>query len=80
MDPSQAPYPLIIVSHGYPGTRYMMSYLTENLASKGYIVVAIKHTESTVVNKADFSSTLLNRPKDTLFTLDKIAAMGQLGK
>jgi len=39
-------FPLVIVSHGYPGSRYFLSYLTENLASKGYVVVAIDHTDS----------------------------------
>lgn len=74
-DPSGGPYPLVIVSHGYPGSRLMMSYLTENLASKGYVVVAIAHTESTYRDTNGFQSTLLNRPLDVLFVLDEIAAM-----
>ena len=36
---SEGPYPLIIVSHGYTGSRLLFTYLTENLASKGYVVV-----------------------------------------
>ena len=32
---NDTPYPLVIVSHGYVGSRYLLSYLTENLASKG---------------------------------------------
>ena len=39
-------FPLVIVSHGYPGSRTFLSYLTENLASKGYVVAAIDHTDS----------------------------------
>jgi predicted dienelactone hydrolase len=27
-------FPLVVVSHGYPGSRTFLSYLTENLASK----------------------------------------------
>lgn len=73
IDKSGGEYPLIIISHGYPGTRYMMSYLAENLASKGYIAAAISHTESTVRDQAAFASTLLNRPLDIEFSLDKIA-------
>lgn len=53
-------YPLVIVSHGYTGSRYLMTYLTENLASKGYVVVAIDHTEATFRDAAGFQSTLLN--------------------
>lgn len=67
------PYPLVIVSHGYPGSRLQMSYLTEFLASQGYVVVAIDHTESTRADKAGFASTLLNRPLDILFVLDQVA-------
>ena len=69
------PYPLVIVSHGFPGSRYMMSYLTENLASKGYVVAAIAHTDSTFEDTAAFGSTLLNRSMDQLFVLDEMATL-----
>ena len=68
-------FPLVIVSHGYPGSRYLMSYLTENLASKGYVVVAIDHTESTHYDAGPFASTLMNRPLDILFVLDEMAKL-----
>jgi predicted dienelactone hydrolase len=72
-------YPLVIVSHGYPGSRLQMSYLTENLASKGYVVVAIDHPESTRADKAGFPSTLLNRRLDDLFVLNTVAAWAKPG-
>ncbi len=59
-------FPLVIVSHGYPGSRLIFTYLTENLASKGYVVVSIDHTESTFRDLSAFPSTLLNRSKDQL--------------
>src|SRR5258708_7434001 len=65
-------FPLVVVSHGYPGARTFLTYLTENLASKGYIVAAIDHTDSVFGEVRAFSSTLLNRSRDQLFT---IAAM-----
>lgn len=68
-------FPLVIVSHGYPGSRLLLTYLTENLASKGYVVVAIDHTESTYQDVTGFQSTLLNRPKDIIFVLNQIAGM-----
>lgn len=68
-------YPLIIISHGYPGTRFLLSYLAENLASKGYVVVAPDHTDSTVRDQAAFSSTLLNRALDQLFIIDEVASL-----
>jgi predicted dienelactone hydrolase len=70
-------FPLVIVSHGYVGSRYLLSYLTENLASKGYVVVAIDHTESTFKDAQGFHSTLLNRSKDDLFVLNQMAELNK---
>ncbi|MFT6557048.1 alpha/beta hydrolase family protein [Sneathiella sp.] len=67
-----SPAPLVLISHGYPGNRFLMSHLGENLASKGYVVVSIDHTESTYDNKAAFGSTLVNRALDQNFVLNEI--------
>lgn len=77
--PSRAgtPFPLVIVSHGYPGNRFLMSHLCENLASKGYVVVSIDHPDSTYGDQALFASTLYNRPLDQLFVLDEIARLSR---
>lgn len=72
------PFPLVIVSHGYVGSRFLLTYLTENLASKGYIVVAIDHTESTYRDAGPFQSTLLNRAKDVLFVMDEVGKSGKM--
>ena len=74
-DPSGAPYPLVIISHGYPGNRFLLSHLAENLASKGYVVASIDHTDSTYNDQAAFGSTLLNRPLDQLFVLNEMAGL-----
>jgi len=67
--------PLVIISHGYPGNRYLMSHLGENLASKGYVVASIDHLDSTYDNQQAFASTLYNRPLDQLFVLDQVEEM-----
>lgn len=67
-----APFPLVVVSHGYPGSRYLLSYLTANLASKGYVVAAIDHTDSVYDDQKGFESTLLNRSNDQLFTIQAL--------
>ena len=73
-------YPLVILSHGYPGNRFLMSHLGENLASKGYVVASIDHADSTYDDMAAFGSTLVNRPWDQRFVLDSIGALdGDLG-
>jgi predicted dienelactone hydrolase len=70
-----AALPLVIISHGYPGNRYLLSPLAENIASKGYVVVAIDHTDSTYQAKTALSSSLVNRPLDQLFVLGQIAKL-----
>jgi predicted dienelactone hydrolase len=73
-------YPVIVLSHGYTGYRTIMFYLGEHLASHGYIVAGIDHTDSTnedvdMVNGPfnGFPSTLINRGRDQQFTLDFIS-------
>jgi dienelactone hydrolase len=66
---------LVIISHGYPGNRFLLSHLGENLASKGYVVVSIDHTDSTYNDQGAFGSTLLNRPLDQLFVLNEMARL-----
>jgi predicted dienelactone hydrolase len=70
-------FPLVIVSHGYPGSRFFLSYLTENLASKGYVVAAIDHTDSVLGAMKPFSSTLLNRSADQLFTIKALEELSR---
>lgn len=70
-------YPLVIVSHGYPGNRYLLSHLAENLASKGYVVASIDHKDSTYDDQTSFASTLYNRPFDVLSVLNELQRLGR---
>ena len=72
--PSRAkgPYPLVVMSHGYPGNRFLMSPIAENLASKGYVVISIDHTDSTYSDQGPFPSTLRNRSLDISFVIDEM--------
>jgi predicted dienelactone hydrolase len=72
-------FPLVIISHGYPGNRYLMSHLAENLASKGFVTVSIDHKESTYDDQKPFASTLYNRAFDQLFVLNEMARLGKAG-
>ena len=72
---SDETFPLVVISHGYPGNRFLMSHLGENLASKGYVAVSIDHKDSTYDDKGAFGSTLLNRPIDQKFVIDQMAAL-----
>jgi predicted dienelactone hydrolase len=85
---TQGQYPLVVLSHGYTGYRSIMFYLGEHLASHGYVVVGIDHTDSTTGEvdfaKSPFSgfpSTLINRARDQQFVLDHFANLDSaLGK
>ena len=72
---NDGPFPLVIVSHGYPGNRYLLAHLAENIASKGYVVASIDHTDSTYRTQAAFGSTLRNRSLDQLFVLNEMARL-----
>jgi predicted dienelactone hydrolase len=70
-------WPLVVLSHGYTGYRTIMYYLAEHLASHGYVVVGIDHTDGTnqdvdfaTAPGAGFMSTLLNRSRDQQAVLD----------
>lgn len=45
---NQSQYPVVIFSHGWPGSRYAYHYLVTDLASKGYVVAVVEHTYGTL--------------------------------
>ena len=67
--PAGKGYPLVILSHGYSNAPAMMTWLTENLASKGYVVAAIHHEDPNpyVVSPEKRAAPNYNRPVDIAF-------------
>jgi predicted dienelactone hydrolase len=63
-------HPVVIISHGYPGNRYLLAHLAEILATKGFVVVSIDHTDSTYDDQKAFASTLYNRGPDQEFVIN----------
>mgnify|MGYP001025037085 CR=1 FL=1 len=57
-------FPLVIVSHGYDNDAIAFSWLGENLASKGYVVAAIRHGDPPITDRSGFPEVLLRRPLD----------------
>jgi predicted dienelactone hydrolase len=57
----------VIVSHGYSNDPAAMTWLTENLASKGYVVAAIHHEDPPITDRTRFAEPLLRRPLDIAF-------------
>ena len=60
-------YPLVILSHGYSNATVALSWLTENLASKGYVVAAIRHQDPDISDRSLFAEPAFNRPLDIAF-------------
>ena len=75
--PNGGHLPLVIVSHGYSNAPAAMSWLTENLASKGYVVAAIRHEDPPITERTGFPGVLLRRPLDIAFVARSL--QGSLG-
>jgi predicted dienelactone hydrolase len=76
---SGGPFPLVVYSHGSGGLRYVSAYLTEALAARGFVVIAVDHTGNTAID--DFAGTRLRRkeivrlrPVDIRAEIDAMAA------
>jgi predicted dienelactone hydrolase len=65
--PSGTNWPLVIVSHGYSNDPAAMTWLTENLASKGYVVAAIRHDDPPITDRTRVPQPLMRRPLDIAF-------------
>jgi predicted dienelactone hydrolase len=65
-------FPLIIVSHGYSGDPAAMTWITENLASKGYVVAAIHHADPPITDASKRAQPMLRRPLDIVFVAERL--------
>ena len=78
--PDGGRYPLVIVSHGYSGTPAAMTWLTENLASKGYVVAAIHHRDPDISDISKAGQPMLRRPLDIAFVARTLQAQARTGQ
>lgn len=65
--PAAGRFALVVVSHGYSNAAVALSWLTENLASKGYVVAAIRHDDPPITDRSRLAEPLLRRPLDIAF-------------
>ena len=65
--PAGTAHPLVVVSHGYSNSTVAMTWLTENLASKGYVVAAIEHDDPPITDRSQYPQLLLRRPLDIAY-------------
>lgn len=82
-DLTDGPYPVVIFSHGNGGVRIQSFYLTEHLASHGFVVAAPDHVGNTLETEFDTSLALPGlevaklRPQDVSRTLDAVLAASE---
>ncbi|MDT0451299.1 alpha/beta hydrolase family protein [Streptomyces hesseae] len=81
--------PLVVLSPGFGMSRFTLTALGEDLASRGYAVAAVDHTYEAPVQfpdgriedcllcgKPDAGAVISNRAKDISFVLDRLTAPG----
>jgi len=71
--------PLLIYSHGSGGLNFISAFITEHLASQGFIVIAANHTGNTAID--NFVNAMvsqdqndMNRPADITAEIDGVLA------
>jgi predicted dienelactone hydrolase len=73
IDASGAPYPLIVHAHGFLDNRVGESYLTQHLASHGYVVAAVDFPLSNTVAPGGATvADIHNQPGDLSFLIDRM--------
>lgn len=78
--PASGRYPLVLVSHGLLNTPGVLSGITENLASKGYVVAVIDHRDGADEPATPlhlFARVLLNRSLDQQRVLDELSTLAR---
>jgi predicted dienelactone hydrolase len=65
--PAGQAFPLVVISHGMSNDVAALTWLTENLASKGYVVAAIRHNDPPITDRSKFPLVVLRRPLDVAY-------------
>ncbi len=84
MDVRYAPYPVIFFSHGSYSARFQYNFITNHLASHGYIVVAADHSGNTLwdmirdgFNFINMASSIADRATDMAFLFDRMKELNE---
>lgn len=72
---AEGDFPLVVYSHGNGGLRYVSAFLTEHLASHGFVVMAPDHVGNTAIDtftgaSEDRTQVALDRPVDVSAVID----------
>jgi glutaminyl-peptide cyclotransferase len=86
-DLENGPYPLVIFSHGSGGMNFQSTFLTEHLASHGFVVIAPNHPTNTIVDSVEnvdafvenLADNFIHRPNDILRLIDHTDVLAEEG-
>lgn len=72
--------PLVAFSHGYGGIRYQSAFLTEHLASHGFVVVAVDHPDNTLLDldRDATARVAAERPTDIARAVDYVQLLSNI--
>jgi len=75
-------FPIVILAHGYGNTPELLCWLGENLASKGYVVVAPAFRDPPISDRsaAAFAGPLARRPLDIAFVAAEVQRRARAGQ
>lgn len=79
---AEGEFPLLVYSHGSGGFRWIATFFTEFMASKGYVVAAPDHLGNTAIDQltdqaAEREQSAADRPADITATIDAMLAAGE---
>ena len=75
--PRPGSFPLVILAHGYGGTPVAMTWLSENLATKGYVVVGPHFEDPPITDPSKIAFPLTRRPLDIAFVAETAQRMAR---
>jgi len=72
--PSDGPYPLVVLSHGYGGSWRNLNWLAGELVAKGYVVAAPNHPGTTTMDRRpEEAARIWERPRDVSRVIDALS-------
>lgn len=76
----EVPRPVLVFSHGNAGIRWQSSFLTEHLASHGYVVIAPDHRYNTLfdLDLQKLDELAIRRPADVQASFDALAGIPEV--
>lgn len=76
-----APWPVVGFSHGSVAIRFQSAFLTEHLASHGFVVIAPDHARNTLldVDPSATADVLLERPDDVRYAVEGVVDLASQG-